>query len=54
MLATLPRRMLEDVGENGWAPIELDKMLKKYYKLRGWDEDGQPGEKVLDRLGIRI
>ena len=51
---TLPRRILEDVGEKGWAPIELDKMLKKYYKLRGWDEDGRPGEMVLNRLDIRL
>jgi aldehyde:ferredoxin oxidoreductase len=51
---TLPRRILEDADEKGWARIELDKMLKKYYKLRGWDENGQPGQKVLNRLGIHI
>ncbi|MBW1787041.1 MAG: aldehyde ferredoxin oxidoreductase family protein [Deltaproteobacteria bacterium] len=49
---TLPRRMLEEVGEEGWAPIELDTMLKKYYKLRGWDENGRPKAETLNRLGI--
>ncbi|MBC2715414.1 MAG: aldehyde ferredoxin oxidoreductase family protein [Desulfobacteraceae bacterium] len=49
---TLPRRMLTDVGENGWASVELDTMLKKYYRLRGWDENGRPTAKVLDRLSI--
>ncbi len=49
---TLPKRMLEEAGEEGWAPVELDKMLTRYYKLRGWDENGQPGEGVLKKLGI--
>ncbi len=49
---TLPRRMLTDVGENGWAPVELDKMLEKYYRLRGWDANGRPTAKVLDKLSI--
>jgi len=49
---TLPKRMLEDVSEEGWAPIELDKMLTRYYKLRGWDENGQPKEKIMNKLGI--
>lgn len=50
---TLPKRMQEDVSEPGWAPIELDKMLTKYYRLRGWNKDGQPGERVMKRLGLR-
>jgi len=49
---TLPRRMLEETDEEGWAPIELDKMLAKYYELRGWDEDGQPKTDLLNRLGV--
>jgi aldehyde:ferredoxin oxidoreductase len=49
---TLPLRMLKEVGEAGWAPVELDKMLKKYYKLRGWDESGRPKAGTLKRLGI--
>jgi len=49
---TLPRRFLEDVGELEWAPVELDKMLDKYYKLRGWDDNGVPLPETLDMLGI--
>jgi len=49
---TLPRRMLEEFGEEGWAPVELDKMLKQYYSIRGWDENGQPEEARLKKLGI--
>jgi aldehyde:ferredoxin oxidoreductase len=49
---TLPRRMLEETDEKGWAPIELDKMLAKYYELRGWDESGVPGRDKLKELNI--
>ncbi|MBW1983932.1 MAG: aldehyde ferredoxin oxidoreductase family protein [Deltaproteobacteria bacterium] len=49
---TLPRGMLEKSDEKGWAAIELDKMLAKYYKLRGWDENGQPKRDVLNKLDI--
>jgi len=49
---TLPRRMLEATDEDGWAEIELDAMLAKYYKLRGWDDEGKPNEKALNGLGI--
>ena len=51
---TLPHRMLTDVSENGWASVELDRMLKKYYRLRGWDENGRPKAKVLGILGIPL
>ncbi|MFC1955936.1 aldehyde ferredoxin oxidoreductase C-terminal domain-containing protein [Chloroflexota bacterium] len=27
-------------------------MIIQYYKLRGWDEDGKPNNKTLDRLGL--
>ena len=33
--------------------VRLDVMLPKYYKIRGWDEQGVPTEKTLKRLGIR-
>jgi aldehyde:ferredoxin oxidoreductase len=44
--------MLEETDEEGWAPVELDKMLAKYYELRGWDDNGQPKNDLLNRLGI--
>ena len=49
---TLPRRMLTETTEDGWAPVELDKMLMKYYKLRKWDENGRPKEIIMDKLDI--
>ncbi len=49
---TLPRRIMEDVSEEGWAPVELEKMLKQYYKLRCWDENGKPKESALKELNI--
>lgn len=49
---TLPRRFLEDTGEQKWAPVELDKMLDNYYRLRGWDDNGVPLPETLDKLGI--
>ncbi|MDY6864827.1 MAG: aldehyde ferredoxin oxidoreductase family protein [Halobacteriota archaeon] len=32
----------------------LDKMLPRYYKLRGWTEDGIPQKDTLERLEIRV
>ena len=32
----------------------LDKMLPRYYKLRGWTEEGIPKKDTLDRLNIRV
>ena len=49
---TLPERMRTDVSESGWAPVELEQMLKKYYRLRGWDEKGRPRSNVLQQLGV--
>jgi aldehyde:ferredoxin oxidoreductase len=49
----LPRRMIEEVlpGNNGTA-IPIEKMLKKYYKIRNWDRDGIPSQEKLKRLNI--
>ncbi len=49
---TLPGRILNEVDQEGWAPVELDKMLNEYYELRGWDQNGRPDPEVLQRLGI--
>ncbi len=32
--------------------VRLDKMLPKYYKLRGWDKNGVPTSKKLKKLGL--
>ncbi len=31
---------------------QIDVMLPEYYKLRGWDEEGNPTKKTLERLEI--
>ena len=51
---TLPRRLLTegrrcDAGEH---TVPLEPMLRKYYRMRGYDENGIPREKTLRRLGI--
>jgi len=34
--------------------VPLDKMLKKYYRARGYDANGVPKKRTLRRLGIEI
>jgi aldehyde:ferredoxin oxidoreductase len=34
--------------------VPLDKMLPKYYKVRGWDKNGVPTKKKMNKLGIDI
>ena len=52
---TLPPRLLnEPVLEGpsqGWV-VQLEPMLKEYYRTRGWDEDGVPRQKKLEELGL--
>ncbi len=53
---TLPDRLLKEPVKKGPAKgkvVELDTMLKEYYKLRGWDENGIPTEEKLNELGIK-
>ncbi len=49
----LPPRSVEPLegGTNGNVP-PLDIMLKEYYELRGWTEEGRPSDKKLRELGI--
>ena len=50
---TLPHRL---TGQNQETEphgrVHLEKMLKKYYRIRGWDEHGAPTEKRLQKLGL--
>lgn len=52
----LPKRFTEEPLSEGPAKgqyVELDKMLPKYYELRGWDfETGLPKESLLRKLGL--
>jgi len=53
---TLPLRLLTE-GRKCDAverTVPLEKMLKKYYKLRGFDSNGVPQRRTLKRLGIEI
>jgi len=53
---TLPPRLLTEplkVGPAKGKVVELDVMLKEYYEVRGWDEDGVPTEEKLKELDIK-
>ncbi len=55
---TLPRRFVEEPLPDGPAKghriskDDMDYMKLEYYKIRGWNEDGVPLEKTLERLGV--
>ncbi len=51
----LPKRMTTEPSKGGvgdGAIAELESMLEEYYALRGWDTDGIPLQKTLQRLGL--
>ena len=52
---TIPSRLLETARNGGFAAgvlPELDKMLKEYYQLRNWDDNGIPTDKKIKELGL--
>ena len=50
----LPARLTEQSRESDpKGHVHLDKMLKKYYRIRGWDAHGTPTRKRLKKLGLR-
>jgi aldehyde:ferredoxin oxidoreductase len=51
---TLPDKLLKEfrLSDNQKKVIPLDEMLRAFYKLRGFDENGIPTEKTLKKLGI--
>lgn len=51
---SLPRRLTEEPQdpEDPKTVVPLEKLKKDYYRARGWDSDGVPREKILQRLGI--
>ncbi|MBN2157596.1 MAG: aldehyde ferredoxin oxidoreductase family protein [Candidatus Lokiarchaeota archaeon] len=52
---TLPKRLLEEPIPEGPSKGEinkLEKMLGKYYELRGWSDEGIPLPEKLKELGI--
>jgi len=53
---TLPSRLLNEPMPSGPAKgltVDLEPMLKEYYYIRGWDEEGVPKKETLDRLGLK-
>ena len=50
---TLPDRLKSPLQHNpALCLVELGPMLKKYYRIRGWDEQGVPTKKRLAKLGL--
>jgi len=53
---TLPNRLLNEplsTGPTKGQVVELEQMLNEYYRFRGWDEEGNPTRRTLERLGLR-
>lgn len=53
---TLPRRLLKEgrLSDQKKRVVPLEKMLGKYYKIKGYDDNGIPTEKTLEELGIEV
>jgi aldehyde:ferredoxin oxidoreductase len=53
---TLPPRFFKPLPEGGSRNrvVHLEEMLKEYYKLRGWDKQGQPTKATLKKLDIPV
>ena len=52
---TLPPRMLnESIFENMDSGHPLGELLPRYYALRGWDADGVPTRRTLEKLRVRV
>ena len=52
---TLPKRLLTEAAQTGPAKglvNGLDKMLPEYYRLRGWNAEGQLTEETRSRLAL--
>lgn len=55
---TLPKRFVKQVLPDGphkghcVSEADMETMRRDYYKTRGWDEEGRPEEKTLQKLGL--
>jgi aldehyde:ferredoxin oxidoreductase len=51
---SLPGRIVHEPQDPGnpATKVPLDDLLPPYYRARGWDEDGVPGEAMLKKLGL--
>lgn len=50
----LPKRLTTELqnADDLESRVKLEKMIKDYYRLRGWDKYGVPSKKTLKRLGL--
>jgi aldehyde:ferredoxin oxidoreductase len=52
---TLPPRMLQEpTFKHMTSGHPLPQLLPRYYKLRGWDDNGIPKKQTLERLQVRV
>ncbi|MEI8199075.1 MAG: aldehyde ferredoxin oxidoreductase family protein [Eubacteriales bacterium] len=53
---TLPKRLTQELqrADDPDSKVKLDKMLQKYYRIRGWSPAGIPTPKRLRKLGIEV
>ncbi len=51
---SLPSRLTDEPADpqDAKTVVDLETMLPKFYKIRGWDSDGRPTEKKKQQLGI--
>ena len=52
----LPPRFLNNPLKEGASKdhvVPLQSMLKQYYYVRGWDENGIPTQELLEKLNIK-
>ena len=51
---TLPKRLTSELqrAEDADSKVQLQEMIKDYYKIRGWDEQGVPTKRRLKKLGL--
>jgi aldehyde:ferredoxin oxidoreductase len=52
---TLPERFLKDAftaGESAGQTVDLETLLDEYYRLMGWDGNGIPSPRTLERLEL--
>jgi len=53
---TLPKRLLTETrkGDKDNYVVPLNNMLKSYYKIKGYDENGVPKKSLLKKLQIEV
>lgn len=51
---TLPKRLINELQreDDADSKVKLEKMLKDYYRIRGWDTQGVPTKHRLKKLGL--